>query len=193
MQGARPGVGSTANEGDASSIPIDAIVKRAKCNTFLCLQAECAPEEGASLIDDGGCQRWKSDPKRLPAYSRQARSVAREAGVPPPTFLHYGIGDDGTFPSMDRLNDVVLRLAERIRSGDTVYVHCWGGKGRSGLVAACLLGELYPELDADAALEYVDQFCRLRHSDGREDVRCSSPEHEAQKRQVRDFYARIRA
>ena len=56
MQGERPEVDQ-----------ISKIVKQGKCQTFVCLQAECLPEEDAILLDDGGVQDWKCDPMELPA------------------------------------------------------------------------------------------------------------------------------
>ena len=59
------------------------------------------------------------------------------------------------------------------------------GRGRTGLVAACLLGELYPQLTADDALARVDAYYRLRGAD----VEGTSPETDAQMDQVREFFA----
>jgi len=39
----------------------------------------------------------------------------------------------------------------------TIYIHCWGGRGRAGLVGACLLSLLYPEITADDCLEWVQR------------------------------------
>ena len=44
----------------------------------------------------------------------------------------------------------------------TVVIHCWGGCGRSGIVAACVLGALYPTLTADEAIGHVNSYFRLR-------------------------------
>ena len=30
-------------------------------------------------------------------------------------------------------------LRRRVETGEKLYLHCWGGRGRTGLVAACLL------------------------------------------------------
>ncbi|KAL7551447.1 hypothetical protein ACHAWF_014633 [Thalassiosira exigua] len=188
MQGARPSPGPN----------LDDVVRRAGCRTFACLQAERAPEEGATLLGDGGTRDWEEDGGAatdiLPSYSREVRAIAAEAGGGggrPPAFLHYGIRDMETAKSVEGLADVASTLADRIRAGETVYLHCWGGKGRAGLVGCCLLMELYG-IDASSALEIVRTLCRLRDVDGDLGVPCESPETEDQKEQVREYHRRIR-
>mmetsp|Transcript_27430 Transcript_27430/g.46688 ORF Transcript_27430/g.46688 Transcript_27430/m.46688 type:complete len:265 (+) Transcript_27430:202-996(+) len=183
MQGGRP---QDADE-------IGNIVKEAKCTTFVCLQAECVPETDSALLDDGGVQDWKDDPMDLPTYGEEVRALfQKEKNIDGPTFLHYGIRDMSTAKSMEGLTRVVSNLANRIRLGETIYLHCWGGKGRAGLVATCLLLELYPEsLDASSALEYIGELCQLRNMDGDEDVHYASPETEEQRAQVQEYYRRV--
>jgi len=64
-------------------------------------------------------------------------------------------------------------------------VHCWGGRGRTGLVSACLLGALYPQLDVEEALERVQSAYSLREP-WRDKL---SPETDEQKNQVREWFA----
>jgi hypothetical protein len=42
-----------------------------------------------------------------------------------------------------RLRDIVSDLQSRVSSGEVPYVHCWGGRGRVGLVGACFLAATY--------------------------------------------------
>lgn len=191
MQGERPLVDQISN-----------ILKETNCpTTFACLQAECVPEVGSILLHDGGVQDWKCDPMNLPTYCKEVQAAAAAIitkeviAIPPPPsspiFLHYGIRDMNTAKSMNGLVHVVSDLANRIRLGETIYLHCWGGKGRAGLVAACLLIELYPDIDAKSALEYIHAFCQLRNTEGKENVHYMSPETEDQKEQVREYYRRV--
>ena len=47
----------------------------------------------------------------------------------------------------------------------SINIHCFAGRGRTGLVAACLLGELYEQgMEAAEALERVSTYYRLRAS-----------------------------
>ncbi len=38
-----------------------------------------------------------------------------------------------------------LDLIERIRTGEKIFIHCWAGRGRTGIVVAILLG-IHPYL-----------------------------------------------
>jgi len=166
-------------------------IVKAGCNTFVCAQAECLPEEGSILLDtDGGVR--KSQPKDLPPYARHVISAANEKGEGSisnkPTFLYYGIIGMQTAKSNDSLSNAVHDIAKRIKDGETVYIHCGGGVGRAGLLTACILGVLYDDLDAESALEYTTAFCQVRNMKGiEEQVHYSSPETDEQKDQVREF------
>lgn len=57
--------------------------------------------------------------------------------------------------------EAVSAIESMLRTGEAMYVHCWGGRGRSGLIAACLLGKVYG-LQADEALERVSRAYQTR-------------------------------
>jgi len=208
MQGGRPGFGIGLDTDTTLLDQVRTIVKDGGCRTFVSLQAECVPEEGSILLDEGGGCR-KSNPKDLPPYANHVLSVMNEIGegsadndvsITPPIFLYYGIIGMQTAQSINSLSNAISDLATRIKQhqsgGDkpeTIYIHCGGGVGRAGLVCACLLGALYEDLDADKALEYTNAFCQLRNREGKEEVHYSSPETEGQKEQVREFFEKIRS
>lgn len=81
------------------------------------------------------------------------------------------------------LDAALTRLAAR----KAVYVHCYGGRGRTGTIGALLLTLLYPELDATAALAVVERGCRARLAD----PFAVSPETAAQIEFVHDFAEKI--
>ena len=78
-----------------------------------------------------------------------------------------------------------LVLQARLQAGEKLYIHCWGGRGRSALVGACLLVAAYG-IGAEEALERVQ-----RSYDTRGDQQPSSPETEPQKECVRKFAASL--
>ena len=41
----------------------------------------------------------------------------------------------------EHLAEILFAIDRRIREGGAVYLHCWGGVGRTGLVVACWLQE----------------------------------------------------
>ncbi|KAL7469378.1 hypothetical protein ACHAXS_009641, partial [Conticribra weissflogii] len=171
MQGGRPEVDHDVPQ----ETQVGPLLTDAKCTTFVCLQAECEPVADATLISDGGCHNWLDPELRtdLPDYSVEVRKIEREilhqsqSPPSPVSFLHYGIGDMEAASSLASLSDVVRDLAKRILyDGEILYVHCYGGKGRSGMVCACLLGVLYPDLEAEQALAIIDELIQLRITDG---------------------------
>ena|SRR5216683_7676999 len=57
-------------------------------------------------------------------------------------FISFPIPDRGVPGARADFAELVNMLAERLRTGDSVAVHCRAGIGRSGLVSACVLGVL---------------------------------------------------
>ena len=49
---------------------------------------------------------------------------------------------DFSIPKMEDLQKVVQQIQEVAKKGDNVLVHCFSGKGRTGLVLACLAKEV---------------------------------------------------
>ncbi len=63
---------------------------------------------------------------------------AREAGL---VYRREPIVDQGV-PTLETMRELVTWVCERMDSGDDVVLHCMGGLGRSGTVAACVLTHL---------------------------------------------------
>ena len=57
-------------------------------------------------------------------------------------FISFPIPDRGVPGVRGDFAELIKTLAERLRAGDSVAVHCRAGIGRSGLVGACILGAL---------------------------------------------------
>jgi hypothetical protein len=106
--------------------------------------------------------------------------------------VYHPLPDLSVAKSLDALDVIVCDLRARIEAGEKLYLHCWGGRGRTGLVAACLFGALYGDIDAEQALECVQCYYDLWTPHGRElnsNSRKLSPETEEQKNQVRDWFS----
>jgi ADP-ribosyl-[dinitrogen reductase] hydrolase len=55
-------------------------------------------------------------------------------------FVHYPIIDVSVPDDIQGFHDFIMGLCWRVETGDTVVLHCRGGRGRTGLVmAACLM------------------------------------------------------
>jgi len=94
-------------------------------------------------------------------------------------FGHCPIPDLGV-PDTAALEVVVSDVVTRLQSGQVVYLHCWGGRGRAGTVGACVVGKLYG-LGAAEALQRTDRAITTREDGAR------SPETEAQRALVAEF------
>ena len=124
-------------------------------NTFVCLQAEVninTPEHA-----------WRAQHGLRP-YIKDAQKIlskAHETGNPKITqqkidFLHLPIidGNVTTDSAMNRLAEDVM---ERVLKGEKLYIHCWGGHGRTGTLVAVMLGRLF-NMAYTTALRYTQAF-----------------------------------
>ena len=93
-------------------------------------------------------------------------------------FVHFPIVDCATAHDTS-----VLRLARdlsaRLARGEVMYLHCWGGHGRTGTVVSIMLGLLYG-LSAKDAMHWVQYTHDLRAAP----MGVSSPQTETQRTQV---------
>ncbi|MBN9416304.1 MAG: dual specificity protein phosphatase family protein [Candidatus Eremiobacteraeota bacterium] len=62
---------------------------------------------------------------------------------------------DMDVPSLQTMRQILDHLKLRLDQGHKVYVHCWGGIGRTGTVVACHLIE--QGMSADQALDHIAQ------------------------------------
>ena len=54
-------------------------------------------------------------------------------------FLGFPIRDHGVPTSQTNTYELANKLCNALAGGQRVAIHCWGGIGRSGLIAACVL------------------------------------------------------
>lgn len=76
-------------------------------------------------------------------------TAARKHGL---EFLSLPIEDGGVPPSVSEAVVIVKQILERRQSTGTVVVHCRGGLGRTGLIAACCLTTAGHEADRAIAV-----------------------------------------
>jgi hypothetical protein len=70
----------------------------------------------------------------------------------------FAIPDFGV-PSSTLMRAALDAIYDAIGAGETLYLHCWGGVGRTGTVVGCLLRE--QGLDAAAALDVIARKWRV--------------------------------
>jgi len=163
------------------------IISEAGATTYVCLQGELPPQDSQN--------DWPAKGIHVPGFPGQFFPYAARAnklavpGRGKVTFVHEPIQDLG-LPSTPQLERLLGHLVAAIASGVVVYLHCWGGRGRTGLVAACLLRRLFPERDARTCLDLVQAGYSSRRD--RRDVGqlALSPQTEEQRDFVRMWYSR---
>jgi alanine transaminase len=73
------------------------------------------------------------------------------------SYVHAPILDLNT-PSSASLVSLLSAILTKLECENAaLYIHCWGGRGRAGLVGSCLLSLLFPELDAKDCLDLVQK------------------------------------
>ncbi|KAA0173577.1 hypothetical protein FNF27_04913 [Cafeteria roenbergensis] len=128
--------------------------------TFVCLQSEYQ-HRGVSRED------WIAGTKLRPYIYDAVRLLPSirwpspsQCCAPKPTeglhFLHFPIVDCSTANDTGVL-ELAHDLVNRLASGENLYVHCWGGHGRTGTVVSIMLGLMYglPARNCMAYLQHV--------------------------------------
>ena len=82
------------------------------------------------------------------------RAAARGVGVAHHRFAFVDFG----VPSPELMRATLAAIYTAIDAGETLYVHCWGGVGRTGTVVGCLLRE--QGFDAVRALAVIERKWR---------------------------------
>lgn len=78
-----------------------------------------------------------TQPHELPAYDTLLKDLAHIYDVEL-THQRFAIRDHGV-PSSQTMTDILDAIDTSIQSGKPVYIHCWGGVGRTGTVVGCYL------------------------------------------------------
>lgn len=116
----------------------------------------------------------------LEPYEKSLAELAQETGtqlrrIPMP------IPDMGIPRSKDAMRGIMDAIRDSISANPAVYIHCWGGIGRTGTVVGCWLRErgLGPD-EALARVQYLysSQMPKVR-------VHPESPQTDAQKNFIR--------
>lgn len=79
-----------------------------------------------------------TEPGELRSYSRFLAEVSADLGVRA-EHCRMPIRDAGVPETREYMRQILDVVDEAIADGNVVYVHCWGGVGRTGLVVGCFL------------------------------------------------------
>lgn len=206
MIGQYPGMtpesnGPTFNE---SQRHIQNMVQDAKITQFCCLQTEVPSQDdhveweavGGEIYLDQMSRR--EFPRPFTRYGPLAQSLSDDSSTTV-GFLHCPIEDLGT----PNCNDTLLRLLSDLlyhleskntnNNNNALYLHCWGGRGRAGLIGACTASLLFPELTSQEILDWVQGGYDTRA--GAEAMHRGlrrSPQTEQQREFVREFVTLVK-
>lgn len=72
--------------------------------------------------------------------------------------VHHHPVLDGMAPKISELLEILREIGETIQQGKRALVHCFGGLGRTGLVAACLLLNLDDKMTPEHAVRKVQEL-----------------------------------
>eukprot|EP01113_Clastostelium_recurvatum_P047110 TRINITY_DN8346_c1_g2_i1.p1 TRINITY_DN8346_c1_g2~~TRINITY_DN8346_c1_g2_i1.p1 ORF type:complete len:196 (-),score=33.58 TRINITY_DN8346_c1_g2_i1:197-784(-) len=140
-------VGESPRSNDAKASGLLSSLIQAGVRCFVCLQTQ-------KEIDRAG------------HYLDEAKEIHAALALPsalPITFIHFPI-DDG-YPSDDEraLSRLADTLVAKVMDDPShiVYIHCLAGRGRTGILAAILLGKLY-HLSAAESLRRTDAYYKMR-------------------------------
>lgn len=151
------------------------MVSEAAISTFICFQKEVPSQLEIARWPRQGLELHG---RKLLPYAKVAQQFSQGRKL---DFVHEPLEDLET-PGRDSLTRLVSELESRVRDNNEVlYLHCWGGRGRSATVSACLLGKLY-DLTGEEALERIQLGYDSRKYDN-----SSSPETQRQKQLVLEF------
>jgi hypothetical protein len=90
-------------------------------------------------------------------YAPALAALAKSRGLTI-EFQHFGFAD-GSVPEPALMVEILDYLDSSIAAGQPLYLHCWGGHGRTGTVVGCHL--IRHGAQPQAAIE---QICMLRQS-----------------------------
>lgn len=88
-------------------------------------------------------------PGELPAYDQLLARLGETSRMEP-GYERFPIVDRSVPESRAQMLEILDEIDRRVAAGGTVYVHCWGGVGRTGTVLGCYL--VRQGLTGDAAL-----------------------------------------
>ena len=159
-------------------------ILKAGVTCFVCLQSEyddSVPE--STWRRRNAIRPYFKDVKRLVNGNATIESVRDTMSTLPVTeadieFIHLPIKDCNVTDD-DKVWQLVLQLETRIRAGKKIYLHCWGGHGRTGTVACILLAKMYGTTAVEAM-----RYNNIVHMIRKQPIVVGSPQTFAQSEQV---------
>jgi len=119
----------------------------------------------------------------LEPYQLILSDLARERGIDC-AYLRMPIPDVSVPREPSHMHAILDRISAWMDDDRTVYVHCWGGVGRTGTVVGCALVE--QGRTGDEALDHIRTLWK-QMSDDKRRRHPESPETRQQEQYIRDW------
>jgi protein tyrosine/serine phosphatase len=87
---------------------------------------------------------------------------------------------DLSTPTQDEMVGILDTIESALSAGENIYLHCFGGKGRTGLVVGCYLAR--HGMSGEKSLEKIQELRK-----GLPDAAMPSPETDEQRRMVKEW------
>lgn len=157
---------------EETQVHVNKMVHDARIRAFYCLQSEVPSQDDyeswndvhvdgkVQLPIDGGRRDFPGYFTHYAALVELALDMGVDLGAAEGdrvSYNHSPILDLNT-PSSSSLISLLSTILTNLEcENSAVYIHCWGGRGRAGLVGSCLLFLLFPELDSKECLDWVQR------------------------------------
>lgn len=142
--------------------------------------------EGMAAILEAGVRVFLdlTEEGELKPYRDLAGTAAASLGIPPGelAFLRHPIRDVSVPRRTGDMREILRSVRRERHRGRPLYLHCWGGRGRTGTVAGCLLNEVFGHRGGEALAVLADRWRACAKSEGSD-----SPETGEQRRYVREW------
>jgi protein-tyrosine phosphatase len=136
------------------------------------------------------CLQEKSELVRFQPYEPDILLAHKNANLETKIeFINFGI-PDYDIADDDLVDEFTDDLVKRFHDGENILLHCWGGHGRTGTIAAVLLCKLY-DISADESLKRVQAVhdCRVEPRGTRSPQ--STPQFQQVKRLAKKYLAKM--
>jgi len=178
-----------ASQDDAETFDLLTSILKNGITKFVCLQQEYRAHGVTEAM-------WRNGLALRPYYEDVVKLVNNKSKldalkgyniVDPDklSFVHFPIRDCDITDD-DRVLEVAKSLVKAIGEGERLYLHCWGGHGRTGTLVSIMLHLMY-KLDSVQAMARCQQVHDLRQCP----VAVGSPQTQTQRDQVTRIISRM--